>query len=126
MKELTDKQQKFLEVLFEEAEGDPAKAKKLAGYSSSYSIKDITSSLSEEIEELTRNYLALNAPRAAVFMVRSINPDPTNLISREKLAAAKDILDRAGLKTVDRMEVETNNPMFILPAKEHVDSDSEN
>jgi hypothetical protein len=29
---LTEKQQKFLDVLFEEAKGDPVQAKKLAGY----------------------------------------------------------------------------------------------
>ena len=32
---LTEKQQKFLDVLFEEAQGDPVQAKKLAGYADS-------------------------------------------------------------------------------------------
>ena len=38
---LTDKQQRFLEVLFEEAKGDPVQAKKLAGYADSVASTSI-------------------------------------------------------------------------------------
>ena len=51
---LTEKQQKFLDVLFEEAEGNPVTAKKLAGYSENNSTSAITSSLQEEIADLTK------------------------------------------------------------------------
>ena len=44
-KQLTEKQQRFLDVLFEEAEGNPVKAKKLAGYSENNSTSAITASL---------------------------------------------------------------------------------
>jgi hypothetical protein len=125
MRKLTELQEKFLEALFGEADGDPYKAKKLAGYSSNVSVRSITDSLSEEIEDLTRKYLAFHAPKAAMFMVNSINNNPTNLISREKLAAAKDVLDRAGLKQIDRMQVDTNNPIFVLPAKDSNEMDSD-
>ena len=35
-RELTERQQKFLEVLFDQANGDPVQAKLLAGYSEHY------------------------------------------------------------------------------------------
>ena len=40
-RELTDRQKKFLEVLFEEANGDPVKAKMIAGYSEHSSTSSI-------------------------------------------------------------------------------------
>ena len=50
-RELTEKQQKFLAVLFDEAGGDVVSAKKLAGYSDTYSTTDVVNSLKEEILE---------------------------------------------------------------------------
>ena len=52
MKQLTDKQQKFLEVLFEEAQGSAVMAKKLAGYSDNVATSSITSALKEEIADV--------------------------------------------------------------------------
>ena len=40
-KELTEKQQKFLDVLFDEANGDVTQAKLLAGYAPTSSTSDI-------------------------------------------------------------------------------------
>ena len=44
-RQLTDKQQKFLDVLFEEAGGSVILAKKLAGYSETSSTSDVTKGL---------------------------------------------------------------------------------
>ena len=55
VKQLTEKQQKFLEVLFEEAKGDPVTAKKLAGYADGVASTQIVNSLTDEIAELTKN-----------------------------------------------------------------------
>ena len=49
---LTEKQQKFLEVLFEEAKGNPAKAMKLAGYAHGVPSTNVLNSLQEEVAEL--------------------------------------------------------------------------
>ena len=46
---LTENQQKFLDVLFEEAAGDVVLAKKLAGYSEGSSTTTIVASLKDEI-----------------------------------------------------------------------------
>ena len=51
---LTEKQQKFLDVLFDEARGDILEAKKLAGYSPSNSTNDIINSLREEEKVMDR------------------------------------------------------------------------
>lgn len=117
-KQLTEQQQKFLEVLFEEADGDVAVAKRLAGFSRGYSTKQLTDSLKEEIIAATQHYIATNAPKAAVAMVSGI-ADPTQLGLKEKMNAAKDLLDRAGLVKTDKVQVESTGGVVVLPAKEH-------
>ena len=114
---LTEKQQMFLEVLFEQAKGDPVQAKKLAGYSDNVSSTSIVNSLSDEIAELTKKFIAQSSTKAAYTMF-SVMADPTDLGVKEKMLAAKDILDRAGFTKPDKVEVKTNEPLFILPAKE--------
>ena len=117
-KQLNEQQQKFLEVLFSEAAGDPVKAKKLAGYSDSYATRLIMDSLKEEIVARTQMYIATNAPRAAMAVVGGII-DPTELGIKEKLSAAKDILDRAGVVKTEKMVVEASNGIMILPPKDN-------
>ena len=79
---LTEKQNKFLEVLFDEANGDAVAAKRLAGYGDS-STTAIVESLKDEIGEKTRTYFARTAPKAAVAMVGALS-DPTELGIKEK------------------------------------------
>ena len=38
---------------------------------------------------------------------------------KEKMAAAKDFLDRAGFVKTDKVEVKSESPLFILPPKEN-------
>jgi hypothetical protein len=115
-KQLTEMQQKFLDVLFEEARGDFVKAKKLAGYSETYSTKHIVESLQDEIADLTKKFISSVGVKAAYSMYEVIT-DPTALGNKEKMIAAKDILDRGGFKAKDEIKVESDTPLFILPAK---------
>ena len=117
-KQLTEKQQRFLDVLFEEAEGNPVKAKKLAGYSENNSTSAITASLQDEIADLTKKFIASSATKAAYSMHQIMNK-PTDLGNREKMMAAKDILDRGGFVKTDKVEVSSSSPLFILPPKEY-------
>ena len=112
-----EKQQKFLDVLFQEAQGNIRKAMTLAGYSKNTRLKEVTGPLADQIAEATKNYLALSAPAAAFAMIDVIQ-NPTNLGNKDKMAAAKDLMDRAGLKATDKVEVSAANPLFILPPKE--------
>jgi len=117
-RQLTENQIKFLEVLFDEAGGDVVAAKKLAGYSESSSTAAIVESLKDEIADKTRTYFARTAPKAAMAMVGALY-DPTELGIRDKMAAAKDLLDRAGLGKVDKIDVgSSSGVVFILPSKE--------
>ena len=115
-RQLTEQQARFLEVLFTEAGGDPVKARKLAGYSDNTSTKEIMDSIKEDVIEATQLYIATNAPRAAMAVVSGI-VDPTELGIKEKLNAAKDLLDRAGVVKTEKMQIEASNGVMILPPK---------
>ena len=115
-RQLTDKQQKFLDVLFEEAGGSVILAKKLAGYSETSSTSDITKGLKDEILEATQLYMARNAPQAAVAIAGSLS-DPTQLGVRDRLAAAKELLDRTGLIKTEKVQVETSGGVVLMPPK---------
>lgn len=116
-RQLTENQQRFLEVLFEEAKGDFVKAKKLAGYSDTYSTKHIVESIEDEIAELTKKFIARVGTKAA-YSIYEVMQDPTALGNKEKMLAAKDLLDRGGFKAKDEVKVEASAPLFILPAKQ--------
>ena len=117
-RQLTENQQKFLEVLFDEANGDVISAKKLAGYSDNTPTRLVVEALKDEIADATRSYFARTAPKAAMAMTNALY-DPTELGIRDKMSAAKDLLDRAGLGKVDRVDVSSSGVgVFILPAKE--------
>ena len=113
---LTEKQQKFLDVLFEEAGGNLVTARKLAGYADGVSSKAIAESLSEEIADLTKKFISSSAVKAAYSMFEVMN-NPTDLGNKEKMAAAKDVLDRSGFIKTEKVEVSAANPLFILPQK---------
>ena len=115
---LTENQQKFIEVLFDEAGGDVVVAKKLAGYSDNTPTRLIVESLKDEIGEATRTYFARTAPKAAMAMVQALY-DPTELGIKDKMAAAKDLLDRAGMGKVDKVDVSSSGGgIFYLPPKD--------
>jgi len=115
-RELTDMQQAFLGVLFEEAEGSFVKAKQLAGYSDNVSSSTVVSALENEIAELTKKFLVSTGVQAA-WAMKSVMESPTDLGNKEKMAAAKDFLDRAGHKGADKVEIKAESPIFILPPK---------
>ena len=120
---LTENQAKFLEVLFDEAVGDVVKAKKLAGYSDSTPTRTIIESLKDEIFDGTKSYMARIGPKAAVAFGQAL-VDPTELGVKEKMQAAKEVLDRAGVVKTERVEVQSSGGLFILPPKESDDTDN--
>ena len=116
-RQLTEKQQKLLNVLFDEAGGDVVMAKRLAGYSEASSTTDVVKGIKEEILEATQEYMARNAPRAAVAIAGGLL-DPTELGIRDKLSAAKELLDRTGLVKTEKMQVEACGGVMLMPPKE--------
>jgi hypothetical protein len=117
---LTEKQQKFLDVLFEEAGGNLVTAKKLAGYADAVTSRQVAEPLAEEIAALTKKFIASSATKAAYSMFEVMN-NPTDLGNKEKMAAAKDVLDRSGFIKTEKVEVSAASPLFILPQKSDED-----
>jgi hypothetical protein len=119
---LTEKQQKLLAVLFDEAGGDINVAKRMAGYSDATSSTEIINSLKEEILDATSAYMARNAPKAAMAMVGALY-DPTELGIRDKMSAAKELLDRSGLVKTEKMQVEAKGGVMLMPPKQMEEDD---
>ncbi len=115
-RQLTEKQQKFIDVLFDEAGGDIGTAIKLAGYAEGVSPAQMVTSLKEEILDATQTFMARNAPKAAMAMVGGLH-DPTELGIRDKMSAAKELLDRAGLIKTEKVQVETSGGVMLMPPK---------
>lgn len=121
-KQLTEKQQKFLDVLFDQADGDPVTAKILAGYSENVSTTSVVKGIKEEVLEATQLYLARNAPQAAVQLA-GIMKDPTQLGGRDKLNAVKELLDRTGLVKTEKMEVKASGGVMLMPPKNNAEDE---
>jgi len=119
---LTEKQQKLLAVLFDEAGGDINVAKRIAGYSDATSSTEIINSLKEEILDATSAYMARNAPKAAMAMVGALY-DPTELGIRDKMSAAKELLDLTGLVKTEKMQVEAKGGVMLMPPKQMDEDD---
>jgi len=77
-KQLTEKQEAFLEALFGEAEGNPVKALKIAGYAQGESTSRVMAPLKEQIAERTRDFIATNGPQA-VWSMMQVMRSPTDL-----------------------------------------------
>ena len=123
-RELNEKQQLFLEVLFDEAGGDMVAAKKLAGYADTTPTTSIIKGLKEEILEATQMYMARNAPKAALAMTGALY-DPTELGIRDKMSAAKELLDRVGLVKTEKMEVKASGGIMLMPPKANTEEDDD-
>lgn len=115
-RKLTEMQQTFLDVLFDEAKGSYVEARKLAGYADTVSTSSVVNALENEIAELTKKFLVSTGVQAA-WAMKGVMEDPTALGNKEKMAAAKDFLDRAGHKGADKVEIKAESPIFILPPK---------
>ena len=121
-RKLTERQQKFIDALFADANGNIKNAKIIAGYSTNTNNNEIITSLKEEILEATQTYMAGNAPKAAVAMVTGID-DPTQLGIRDKMSAAKELLDRTGLIKTEKVQVEASGGVMLMPTKKPTKED---
>ena len=67
-------------------------------------------------------YLAQNGPRAAMAMVGALR-DPTELGIKEKIHAAKEVMDRIGIIKSEKVHIEATGGVMILPPKRAEDDD---
>ena len=120
-RELTPKQQSFLDNLIE-TQGDAKKAAELAGYKSHY--HHVVKTLKSEILELTQNILANSAPKAAFKLVEIMESNKPIIQANNKITAAQTLLDRVGVGKVDRVDVNHNvnsGGIFLMPDKQPLD-----
>ena len=118
---LTDSQEKFLEALFGEAQGNPKRAGELAGYSE-HSYPKVLRSLKTEIVSRAENYLATHSAKAATKMVEMLEEDGTTPHANIRMEAAKQILDRIGIVKKEQIDVNMKamHGIFVLPAKDNL------
>ena len=120
-RKLTDKQQKFLDVLSTEANGDIKAALKIAGYEDT-SYYAVVKSLREEIIDCANTILAHSAPKAAQKLVQVLESDEPIPQVNAKLQAAQTLLDRVGVAKKENINVNHNvsGGIFLLPNKKEV------
>ena len=123
-KNLTEKQQSFLENLIE-TKGDLKLAAELAGYAGNH--YQVINSLKEEIVDLASTVLAREAPKAAFKLVEVMESDTAVPQANVKLQAAQTILDRVGVSKTERLDINqnVNGGIFILPEKQLIDIEKE-
>ena len=118
-KELTEQQQKFIDALFGEANGSPKRAGEIAGYSPS-SYSKVVKSLKDEILERAEYSLAFNSAKAVKGLVNALDDDGTTPGANIRMEAAKQILDRTGRVTKEKIDItgKVAHGIFILPPKD--------
>ncbi|MBT5235463.1 MAG: hypothetical protein HOM18_09225 [Candidatus Marinimicrobia bacterium] len=123
----TEKQQSFLDAMYDSKTGDVRQAMTVAGYDSSAPSTFLLQSLSSELIEIATHTLAKNAPRAANKIVDIMTSDMPIPQVNQKLQAAQTLLDRVGVVKEQKMNVEHNvsGGIFIIPAKEEMTIDAE-
>jgi len=119
-RQLTEMQQKFLEALSGEANWDHHKAKELAGYSEGTNVYVIMAGLKEEIgKEIQTSMTTTGAIKAYKNLMKVLDGNDDPLGRKERIAVARDLLDRSGHKATDKLEVSAPNNIFVLPPKDH-------
>ena len=120
-RKLTDKQEKFLDVLGGEAKGDLRKSLVLAGYEES-SYYAVIRTLKEQIVDVANTILAHSAPKAAQSLVDVLESDKPIPQANVKLQAAQTLLDRVGVSKKEHLNVNHNvtGGIFLLPDKKEV------
>ena len=123
---LTDMQEKFLDVLFGEAKGNPREAARLAGYSEN-SYPKVIRNLKKEITELAETHLSTHSAKAANRLITLLDEDGTTPQASIRLAAANSILDRVGITKKDQLDINMKamHGIFILPPKDKLDGTTE-
>jgi len=123
-RELTDQQQQFLSLLFENG-GNVTAAALDAGYSRG-SIGWLKNTLAEEIVERTKSLLATNALRAATRLVNTIDNPLPERGDELRFRAAESLLNRVGLAKQETINhnVQAVHGVVLLPPKDSDDTDS--
>ena len=121
MKELTAKQELFLEYLFNDPECgfNTFIACQKAGYNKVDHAQTVRA-LKDEILQRSTEQLAINAPKAVSKLINAMDEDKSIPGAELRLKAVEGVLDRIGIAKKQQMEVSTSeetSPIFFIPAK---------
>lgn len=115
----TPQQDAFLNALFDDdVAGDIRKAMKKAGYSDNTAASAVITPLKDQIIERSKDFLALNTGKA-IFGLINVLDSPNAMGAGNKIAAAKELLDRVGvIKQDNSLQGLPKGAVILLPAKE--------
>lgn len=120
--EPTDMQKAFMDALM--AGETPAEAKRIAGYSEHTATRKILTGVQDHFIEYVGYELMVQMPKAVQALVTQLeSPSP---MGATQIAAAREVLDRAGLTKKEKAvhEISAPNGLFILPAKSKPNEDN--
>ena len=122
-KTLTPQQIKFLDAVFTpEAKGDLSAAKKIAGYSDNTKMSEVmTEGVREALAKRVLEFVSDSSTKAAYSLYDVLTGLDDPLGRKERIAVAKDLLDRAGYNKTEKVEVSAPGGLFILPAKDNAE-----
>ena len=123
-RELTEKQQLFLDSLVE-TEGNAKQAAAIAGYSGGH--YQVLKALKNEVLELTKDVLAHNAPKAAFKLLEIMESDKPIPQASNKLTAAQSLLDRVGVSKSETLDInhQVSGGIFLMPDKAPIEVEAE-
>ena len=126
-REYTEKQEKFLDALYEDPQGNINNAMVKAGYKEGAGSTALVKSLQQEIVEIATLILARNAPKAANKLVDIMESNIPIPQANQKLNAAQSLLDRVGVIKESRVSVDhtVTGGIFVMPAKDNITVDME-
>lgn len=124
-REYTEKQEKFLDALYEDPLGNINNAMVKAGYKEGAGSTALVKSLQKEIVEIATLILARNAPKAANKLVDIMDSNTPIPQANQKLNAAQSLLDRVGVIKESKVSVDhtVTGGIFVMPAKEEITID---
>jgi hypothetical protein len=114
---LDERERAFLDVLFDECQGDVQEAMKRVGYPTGTASSVVRKKLNKHIKDRAKEFLVSSTGKAVVGMV-SVLSNPAAVGNGHLISASKDILDRSGIFKEEGVQVTEIRNMFILPAKE--------
>jgi precorrin isomerase len=116
----TPNQKKFLKELVKTNFQNPQESARVA----KVRYWETCQALKEDMKEISEALLIGSAPSAALTITNILHADTDNppVFVKEKMAAAKEILDRAGVVKQDQVNVNHTHGggIFILPTKTEV------
>lgn len=114
---LTEKEQFFLDILFDKHRGNIRKAMDDAGFPKSTPTSTVTIKLKDKIRDLAEAYLSSSTAKA-VLSIDAVLDNPAAVGANTILKAAKEVLDRSGVVAPEEKAKAVEKNIFILPAKD--------